>query len=151
MSIYFIMDVLQWLCMAEQNPEIIEQEIAALEEQLAAKRAELGQDTETPYERAEVHEALGERMGPEGVAPAATPPPTPAPATPTTDGASWQDPALAGQVQELVNVAFTQGVQVAIDQALKTHNAALVDALHDILSDELHQQLVERGQVKAAA
>ncbi len=144
------MDVLHYLCMAEQNPEIIEQEIALLEQQLAAKRAERGQDIETPYERTEVHEALGERMGPEGVAPATSSSPAPSSVAPGTTGQSWQDPALADQVQALVNVAFTQGVAAAIDQARKTNNAALIDALHDVLSDELHQQLVERGQLKAA-
>lgn len=137
------------MCMAEQNPEVIQQEIDLLEQQLAAKRAELGQDTNAPYERAEVHAALGERIGQEGgVSPASG---TVPPAAPSSDTPSWQDPALASQVQALVDVAFTGGVQQAIQQATKTGNAALVDALHDILADELHAELLSRQKLSPAA
>jgi hypothetical protein len=134
--------------MAEQNPEVIQQEIDLLEQQLAAKRAELGQESAAPFERAEVHAALGERIGQEGVS--VGPAPTPAPTT-SGDMPSWQDPALAGQVQQFVTIAFNQGVQQAIQAAAKTNNAALIDAFHDILADEMHRQLVERGKLAPAA
>jgi hypothetical protein len=138
--------------MVEQNSEGIQQEIALLEQQLAAKRAELGQESDAPYERAEVHAALGERIGQEGAAPSAPPPPAPsAAAGQAGSAASWQDPALAQQVQALVTVAFTQGVQQAIQQAVKTGNAALIDALHDILADELHAELISRQKVAPAS
>lgn len=134
--------------MNEQNPEAVQREIALLEEQLAAKRAELGQDIGAPYERTEVHAAIGERMGQEGYAPAA---PASGSTAPSEGTPSWQDPALASEIQVLVNTAFTKGVQAAVGDAVKTGNAALIDAFHDVLTDEMHRQLIERGQVRPAA
>jgi hypothetical protein len=139
--------VVELLCMAESTSTSVEQEIVALEQQLAAKRAELGQDTTLPYERAEVHAALGEQI--QTQAPAYVPP-TPSVA-PSGETPSWQDPALSSTVQELVTTAFTQGVQAAITKAIQSGNPALVDALHDVLADELHAQLIERGKLEAAA
>ncbi|MCC6405093.1 MAG: hypothetical protein IT405_01765 [Candidatus Yanofskybacteria bacterium] len=132
--------------MTETNIEALQSQIAALEQQIAAKRAESGADTAAPYERNEVHAAVGEQIA------EAVPGYQPAPSvnTPATEVPSWQDPALAAQVQELVNVAFTQGLQAALDQAIKTENPALVDAFHDLLADQLHQELLNRKKVEVA-
>ncbi len=115
-----------------------------LEKDLAQKRAELGMDQAAPIERAEVHELVGQQI--QQAVPA-----HPAPA-PTTDAAtpSWQDPALAATVQELVNVAFNQSIQEAIGQAVKQGNPALIDALHDVLVDQLHQELLNRQKLQPA-
>ncbi|MEK9208690.1 MAG: hypothetical protein AAB910_01285 [Patescibacteria group bacterium] len=132
--------------MAEQSSEALQSQIAELERQLAAQRVEKGVDTSAPYKRAEVHAAVGEQIKqvmPSYQAPvSATPPDASTP--------SWQDPALAGPVQELVNVAFTQGLQQAVDQASKSGNPALIDALHDVLVDQLHQELLNRQQLRPA-
>jgi len=132
--------------MAESNPEAVTQEIAELERRLREKRAELGTEQTAPYERAEVHQAVGERIRetvPDYQPKAAAP-------VPTSDTPSWQDPALSDAVQQLVNVAFTQNLQAAIDQAVASGNPALIDALHDVLADELHQQLLERQKIQPA-
>ncbi len=135
--------------MAKQTSDALQNQITELERQLAAKRVESGIDATAPYERAEVHAVVGEQIQqfiPTQQASGATP------HTPS-DGASvpsWQDPALAGLVQELVNVAFTQSLQQAIDQAMKSGNPALIDALHDVLVDQLHQELLNRQKLQPA-
>lgn len=134
--------------MTESNPEVLNQEIAALQEQIAQKRAELGQDASAPYERGEVHAVVGEKIQQQASG-------VPLPVAPSSgsgsDLPSWQDPAIAMAVQELVTVAFTKGVDEAISQAFKSGNAAVMDALHDVLADELHQELVNRQLVQQAA
>lgn len=132
------------VCMAENNPEAVQAEIMELERRLQEKRAELGADTSAPYERAEVHAAVGEKIQ------QAVPGYRPVPAPSASGTPSWQDPALAGPVQQLINVAFTEGVQKAIDQAVASGNPALIDALHDVLADELHAQLLERRTIEPA-
>ena len=127
--------------MAEHNPEAVQAEIVDLERRLQEKRAEQGADSAAPYERSEVHAVVGEKIH------QALPSHQPAPAVGTQ---SWQDPALAAAVQQLVNVAFTQNVQAAIDQAIATGNPALIDALHDVLADELLAQLLERRKIEPA-
>ena len=128
--------------MAEYNPEAVQAEIIDLERRLQEKRAEQGGDAAAPYERSEVHAVVGEKIQ------QSLPSHQPAPDTGGTQ--SWQDPALAGSVQQLVNVAFTQNVQAAIDQAIASGNPALIDALHDVLADELHAQLLERRKIEPA-
>lgn len=133
--------------MAEGNPEIIQQQIADLERMLQAKRAELGGDTAAPYEHGEVHEAVGERIKQQ--MPAYQPAPSPAPAASASGGTpSWQDPVIAQQVQDLVNIAFTQSLDAAIGAAVKTGSAALIDAFHDLLRDQLVGELIARGKFK---
>jgi hypothetical protein len=131
--------------MAEQTSEALQSEITELEKQLAAKRVEMGADTTAPYERAEVHAAVGEKI--QQVMPTYQ-----APSALSSAGSvpNYQDPALAGPVQELVNVAFTQSLQQAIAQAVKSGNSALIDALHDVLVDQLHQELLNRQKLQPA-
>ncbi len=127
----------------EPTQKPLETQIAELERQLQEKRAQLGQEGSAPYERAEVHQAVGEQIK-QSV-------PSYQPASPTaatgTQMPSWQDPALAGTIQQLINVAFTQGVQAAVDQVMKTDNAALIDALHDALADQFYDELVSRRTI----
>jgi hypothetical protein len=128
--------------MSEEQPSVLESQILKLEQEIAQKRAELGVDVVAPVERAEVQEAIGEQI--QEVAPEH---PIKAPAE-DGEGPSWQDPALAAQVQELVNVAFSTSIQEAITQAVAAGNPALVDALHDVLVDQLHQELVNRKKLQ---
>jgi hypothetical protein len=131
--------------MAEQTAGALQEQIAALEQQLAAKRAEAGGDTSAPYERAEVHAVVGEQIK------EAMPSYQPAPSVAApTDVPGYQDPALASTVQDLVNVAFTQSIQQAITQAVASKNPALIDALHDVLADQLHQELLNRKKIEPA-
>jgi hypothetical protein len=131
--------------MTEQPSAGLESQIAQLERELQQKRAELGTDASVPFERSEVHAAVGEQI--QQVVPTYQVPTT---AASGSDVPSWQDPALAGAVQQLVNVAFTQSIQEAIGQAVKMGNPALLDALHDILADQFHQELLNRQKIQPA-
>lgn len=119
--------------MVEQQNEM-EKQVAALEQQLPA-----------PYERADVHAAVGEQI--KQVLPSYQ---SAAPSAGGGDVPSYQDPALASTVQDLVNVAFTQSLQEAIAKAVDSKNPALIDALHDVLADQLHQELLNRKKIEPA-
>ena len=135
--------------MAEGTPEIIQQQIADLERMLQAKRAELGGDSTAPYEHAEVHQAVGEKI--QQQMPSYQPVPAPLPGASGSATPSWQDPVIAEQVQALVNVAFGEGLDAAVAAAVKTGNAAIIDAFHDLLRDQLIGELTARGKFTPVA
>lgn len=138
--------------MAEIHPNA-EQEIAELERVLAEKRATLGKQKEAgeiekiPHEKEILREALKEKI-------ARTPTPAPVPQSvipppsPLGDAPSYLSDALRQKVDELVKVAFTQSLDEAINLAKATGNAALLDAFHDILVDELYSHLLEKGKIE---
>lgn len=141
------------------NPQI-EQQVVELERQLAEKRQELsrqheaGQITEMPQERDTLHEVVGEQIGeytPVPLQPTTNnqqPATSPLPPPVVSDTPAYLSDELKAQVQELVNLAFTKSIDAAISQARATNNAALIDAFHDALVDELYALLVERGKLK---
>jgi hypothetical protein len=56
---------------------------------------------------------------------------------------------LTKQVQELVNIAFTDSPEKAIQQARDSGSPALMDALHAALSEaSVHEELIRRGKVQ---
>jgi len=130
--------------MTELQPNGLESQIEQLERELARKRAELGVDAAAPYERDEVRAAVGEQIR------QAAPGYQTGAVTPASDIVGAQDPAFIASVQQFVNIAFTQSIQEAITQALKTGNPALVDALHDVLADQFHTELLNRKKVDPA-
>lgn len=131
--------------MAETGGNQLEQDIARIEQELATKREALEQQKdsgaihEMPQERETLHEVVRQRI-------AATPAPTPTPTAPTDSAVPVQ---LQQKVQALVNTAFLKSIDEAIKEAKATNNAALIDAFHDLLVDELYTHLVERGKLKA--
>jgi len=136
----------------------LEQEIAQIERDLASKRAELekqkeaGAISEVPHERETLREVVGERiMPPPAGGPSPAMPPTPqtaVPVAPAVEPPSYLSEELKTKVQELVNAAFSKTIDDAVKQARATNNAALLDAFHDALVDELYNYLVERGKLK---
>ncbi len=135
----------------------LEQEIAKIEQDLASKREVLEQQKqegviqELPHEKETLHEIVGERIG-VVPGPSTSAPTTPGVGVPTgsvgIEPPSYLSPELKDKVQELVNVAFGKSMDVAIEQARATNNAALIDAFHDALVDELYSQLIERNKLK---
>ena len=139
----------------------LEQEIAQIEQDLTSKREALerqqqsGQITEVPHEKETLREVVGERIGmpappsttggvgvpTDSVGTTITPPPV-------VEPPAYLSPELKEKVQELVNIAFAQTLETAIKQAQATSNAALIDAFHDALADELYNYLVERGKLQ---
>ena len=145
---------------AVQNP--LEQEIAQIEQDLASKRKALehqkqaGAIPEMPHEKETLREIVGEKIAPPPASgPASVPPPSaPAPQQqtvpppPSFEPPSYLSEELKVKVQELINTAFTKTIDDAIKQARAANNAALIDAFHDALVDELYNYLVERGKLK---
>ena len=139
-----------------ESEQPIHQEIADLERQLREKREQLsgqqnsGEIVELPHEKETLHEIIGEKIV-EGAAPSGMPSVQPPPvvlAPPTTSPPQLTE-EMKTQVQELVNTAFSHGVDQAIKKVRATNNAALIDAFHDMLVDELYNYLVERGKLKS--
>lgn len=131
--------------MADQ--ESLEKQIADLEQRLQQKRIEASKDAHAPYERQEVHEAMGEEM--KRVIPEHQPK---QPSPEFLEGVpSWQDPALAPAIQDLVNTAFDKGPGAAIEAAERMGSPALIDALHDALADGFYRQLIDRKKLEPAA
>ncbi len=139
------------------QPTTLEQEIAQIERDLASKRAALegqsqaGSVSEMPHEKEILHEVVGEKIDA-----SQTPvPQSAAPAggsgqgvqSPVVEPPAYLSAELKEKVQELVNIAFTQTIEVAIKQARATNNAAIVDAFHDALVDELYSYLLDRGKL----
>jgi hypothetical protein len=54
-------------------------------------------------------------------------------------------------VQALVNTAFAESLDKAIGEAVKSHNPAIIDAFHDLLRDQLLDELLKRGKIQAAS
>lgn len=133
-----------------EGEQLVNQEIADLERQLREKREQLsnqqaeGQLEELPHEKETLHEVVREKIT-EGLVQAGSgqtqPPITSTPAVEFTE-------EMKLQAQELVNTAFSGGIDQAINKARATNNAALIDAFHDLLVDELYNHLVERGKLK---
>lgn len=138
-----------------ENPSSIEQEIARLEQQLQEKKLALGgQETGAkeaiPSDKEILHEIVGEKIQ-ENI-PAQ-------PITPSSDAASVQpapvveppsylSPELKDKIQQLINLVFSKSLDEAIKEASKTNNAALIDAFHDVIVDELYNALVERKKLE---
>ncbi len=142
-----------------EAPNLLEQEIAQIERDLASKREVLerqkqeGVIPEMPHEKETLRELVGEKIAspPTGGPVPARPAPVPqrqATPPPAVEPPSYLSEELKAKVQELVNSAFTKTIDDAIKQARATNNAALIDAFHDALVDELYNHLVERGKLK---
>ncbi|HEY4507005.1 MAG TPA: hypothetical protein VJH71_02510 [Candidatus Paceibacterota bacterium] len=134
----------------------LEQEIAQIERDLASKRADLefqqqsGQIQEIPKEKETLREVVQEQysMPVQKQTPQNDQSSSGQAIPPTVEPPSYLAPELKDKVQELVNIAFNQSPGEAIKQAKASNNAALIDAFHDALVDELYNHLLERGKIQ---
>lgn len=130
----------------------IEQEITRLEQELANKRQELQSQgiapEAMPSEREIVREVVGERI--QQAAPQYQPvSPQPPVDTPAARAQQENIPdELRASVQQLVNITFEKGIEEAVKEALKSDNAAIIDAFHDVIVDELYNELVNRQKIQ---
>ena len=138
-----------------ENSSTIEQEIARLEQQLQEKKLALG-DQETgaqetiPSDKEILHEIVGEKIQ-ESAATQQTIPPsddTTVQPAPAVESPSYLTPELKDKIQQLINLAFNKSIDEAIKEASKTNNAALIDAFHDVIVDELYNSLIERKKLE---
>ena len=124
-------------------PSTIEHDIAELERQLEEKKAALGQ--EKP-EKEILHEVVGERI--QQHVPTYVPTPPVSTSSPiTAEPPSYLAQELKDKIQEIVKLVFTKNLDEGIKEAAKTGNMALIDAFHDILTDELYNQLIEQRKL----
>jgi len=136
--------------MAEGAASNLENEIAQIEQQLADKRAVL--ESQTKHDKELLHEVVREKIDEAVVSvptdDASSTPAASSPVTSPSDDFSTLPLAAQATVQQLVIVAFTKSIGEAIKQARATNNAALIDAFHDLLVDQLYDQLVQRGKLR---
>ncbi len=132
----------------------IEQEIARLEQQLQEKKSALGnQETGTqeimPSDKEILHEIVGEKIQ-EIIPEQPSEPQTAVPVqpAPTVEPPIYLSPELKDKIQQLINLAFSKSIDEAIQEAAKTNNAALIDAFHDVIVDELYNTLIERKKLE---
>ena len=137
----------------------LERDIANLEQVLASKRQVLeeqkqnGEINKLPQEKEILHEIIAEKIQ-------LTPNPTVSPPARISPDGDDKQPApaveppaylsveLKDQVQVLVNLAFTKSIAEAIKVVRASGNAAIIDAFHDALTDELYNQLLKRGKLR---
>lgn len=144
----------------------LEQEIADIEHRLAEKKAVLQQSqSETAKPEKEIlHEVVSEKA--QEFVPSYRPNAEigSGPDRDTAKGADVKDQFNIGigtaeppsylsdelkvKVQDLVNLAFNKGLAEAVKEVSKMNNAALLDAFHDVLVDQLYDVLVERGKLE---
>ena len=130
--------------MAEGPVSTIEHDIAELEKQLQEKRATLEYDES---EKETLHEIVGEKI--QEHVPQYQPSPAPAiTATPKNpEPPSYLSQELKDKVKEIIDLVFAKNLDEGIAEAGKSGNPALMDAFHDMLVDELYDQLVEKRKI----
>ncbi len=141
----------------QEIPQNLEQEIARIEQDLASKRAALesqqksGEISEIPHEKETLKEIIKEQYSPSSSVPTQQTDQSqqvPVGQNYSANSPSYLSPELKEKVQTLIDAAFNKGLTEALKEAKATNNAALIDAFHDALVDELYAYLVERGKLK---
>ncbi len=136
-------------------PKQLAQEIADMERKLAEKKALLDQDTsgmEKSSDKELFHDVVAEKIQAtnpaESYKPAVPPVSSSGSSGHQQPQASYMSPDLQPRVQELVKIVFQSSLEEAIIQAKATNDAALIDAFHDMIVDELYPHLVETQKVE---
>ena len=78
--------------------------------------------------------------------------PAPAPAVSSDDDQKPVQPAGDSanqrQIERLSQIAFTKGLDAAIEEAKKIDNPYILDEFHDALTNELYSKLIEAGKLE---
>ncbi|OGN07381.1 MAG: hypothetical protein A3B86_01370 [Candidatus Yanofskybacteria bacterium RIFCSPHIGHO2_02_FULL_38_22b] len=132
--------------MVEITESTIQHDIIELERQLEAKKAALGQEK---TEKEVLHEVVGEKIQehvpqyqPQSQIPVAGPP-----AVSQVEPPSYLSQELKDKIQEIVKLVFAKNLDEGLKEAAKTGNMALIDSFHDIIVDELYNQLIEQRKL----
>jgi len=127
--------------------ETLEQEIASLENELQEKKTMLEQEQSEPIKETQekeiLHDVVGGQIQQQSQTQSDDQTVVSEPEPPADNSSE-----MGSRVQSLVAIAFNQNLKHAITQAVKTNNAALIDAFHDALVDELYDELVARKKVE---
>ena len=126
-----------------ETPSTIEHDIAELEKQLESKKADLEHNKS---EKEILHGIIGEKIKEQ--VPTYSPPLAPSVQTHTVhEPPSYLSQELKDKIQVIVDLVFSSNLEDGIREAAKSGNPAIIDAFHDILVDELYDQLVERKKI----
>lgn len=108
-----------------------------------------GAEREPSPERKHLHEIIGEKLYGEAERPAREEERhEDLPATHSGEERSYNMPELHDKVQKYVDRAFEKDLDTAIKEVQATNDAALIDAFHDAIVDELHDHLVNQGKLE---
>lgn len=124
--------------MTETSPSI-DKSLAELRQRVEARH---GAETEITPEH--VQEFVGEHIESAQQKHSAWP-------APHEDTPSYQESDIAPKAQELRDIAFSKDLATAVQEAVNTHNPAIVKAFHDLIADELFQQLVDAHKLEQLA
>ncbi len=136
----------------ESKTSTIQHDIVELEQLLEQKRSALERQKTTSSEgnkpeKEIVREVVGEKIQQQLPAYVPSLPSSSAPVPLSTDTPSYLDPELADKVKSLVDIVFSKNLEEGIREAAKTANPALIDAFHDMLTDELYGKLIENRKL----
>ncbi len=126
--------------MAEPSPTI-EQDIADLEHKLQEKKAALEHEKS---EKDILHGIVGEKIQeqvPQYLPTAKAP--TPVTAEPS-DNITQE---IKDKVAEIVKIVFDKNLDEGIKEASKDGNMAVIDEFHDVLTNELYDQLIAQRKL----
>src|SRR3989338_733109 len=130
--------------MAEASPSTIQHDIMELERLLEEKRAALGHEKS---EKEILHEVVGEKIQKHVPQYLPQTPSAKSSAPITTEQPSYLSQELKDRINEIVKIIFDKNLDEGIREAAKSGNMALIDAFHDILTDELYNQLLEKKKI----
>ena len=127
-----------------ENLQTIEHDIVELERLLEQKRAVLGQEK---HEKEILREVVGEKIQQHVPAYQPSQPAPQAPASVHAEPPNYLSQEFKDKIQEIVQIVFSRNLNEGLKEVAKTGNMALIDAFHDILVDELYNQLIEQRKL----
>ena len=96
-------------------------------------------------EKETLHEIVGEKI--KQHVPQYQPAPVITPTPKAVEPPSYLSQELKNKVKEIIDLVFAKNLDEGIAEAGKSGNPALMDAFHDMLVDELYDQLVEKRKI----
>ena len=122
-----------------ESPSTIEHDIAELEQLLESKKAALEHEKS---EKDILHGIVGEKIQQQA------PQYVPLPPNPKTGQHSEEiSPELKVRVKAAIDTIWIKNLDEGIKEVVKLGNAALIEAFHSVLVDELYDQLIQRKKL----
>ena len=142
-----------------ESVSTIEHDIVDLEHKLEEKKAALEREKSSsiggggligethPSEKELLREVVGEKIQ-QHISAFQTQQPSGQGQTPiATEPPSYLSQELKDKIREIVQLVFSKNLDEGIKEAVKTGNIAMIDAFHDILTDELYNELIESRKI----
>lgn len=133
--------------MPETPSTTIKNEIVELERLLQEKRASLEGKHPDKSDKELLHQTVGEKIE-HHVSSVENSPIKKINEPKEIETPSYLDVGLAGEVREAVKIALEKGLEEGVKMVKVHNNSAVMDAFHDILTDELYDRLVSEGKLE---